>query len=462
MYKVSMHAADMSSTGYSSRVMDKYSLIPTLACVYALVVFPLILSTCSPTDTACLMEARPENKVFWPLLAAISVFITIQNHGRLRWPPHIVWLAAYLLFAGASILWAYSPSLSFVRYSQQVMVVTSIVLPAMLAARTTDMMRALFFCFAIAIVINVFFVFGRPPIDQKFATGGYTGYFPGKNYLGQCAAIAILLAMHETLFPGKRRILGIVIGIVALALLLASNSRTALALALLAPALAGVTLMVRKTTRLSVAVILLSIPLCYMVLSGVTGFNMNRLSYILYGDSTFTGRTIIWDFANSEIARRPFLGWGYQSFWLVGPDAPSVVDAPGWVKDMPNAHNGYKDTILELGYVGLILLLATIIGTLHAIGRIADRDLPRAWLLLSLALLIIITNGLESLWMRAFEMGWVVFLVLIAEIGRQLPLTQPDGHAYGFKRRRRQKIATPQNARTKFLPQAARTKARVR
>jgi hypothetical protein len=45
---------------------------------------------------------------------------------------------------------------------------------------------------------------------------------------------------------------------------------------------------------------------------------------------------------------RPLLGWGHQSFWLVGPDAPSVVDAPGWVKTMPNAHNGYYDATLEM------------------------------------------------------------------------------------------------------------------
>ena len=154
---------------------------------------------------------------------------------------------------------------------------------------------------------------------------------------------------------------------------------------------------------------------------------MYRLSYILYGDSTLTGRTIIWDFASWEIDRSPLLGWGYQSFWLVGPDAPSIVDAPGWVKTMPNAHNGYYDTMLELGYVGLILLVTFITATLHAIGRLADLDLRRAWLLLSLALYIILYNFLESLWMRGFEILWVVFAILAAEIGRYsqpFPLTR--------------------------------------
>ena len=116
---------------------------------------------------------------------------------------------------------------------------------------------------------------------------------------------------------------------------------------------------------------------------------------MLYGDSTFTGRTFIWDFAQSEIARRPLLGWGYQSFWLVGPDAPSVLDAPGWVKVMPNAHNGYYDTMLEMGYVGFALLVIFIIATLHAVGRVADRDPARAWLVLSLALLLFSITSLK-------------------------------------------------------------------
>src|SRR5262249_14473812 len=41
---------------------------------------------------------------------------------------------------------------------------------------------------------------------------------------------------------------------------------------------------------------------------------------------TFTGRTLVWDFAVYEIRRSPLLGWGYQSFWLVGPDARSIVE----------------------------------------------------------------------------------------------------------------------------------------
>lgn len=401
-----------------TRTFDMYAIVPILACAYATIVFPLIIVSCSPEDSACLLEARPESKIFWPALALISLVWAARNWSRLRLPPLVACLFVYLAFSGLSVSWAFKPEISFIRFAQQAMIIISIVVPAMLAARNTDLMRGLFLCFALACVLNLAFVFTRPPIDFKFATWGYPGYFSGKNYLGEFAVVALLLSIHEAFHPGRRRVLGIVVAIIAIALLILSNSKTSMGLAVLAPGLAGAALLIRRTTRLSAAIILMSIPVCWYVFSTVTGFTIYRLSNILYGDPTFTGRSVIWEFVKSEIDHRPLLGWGYQSFWLVGPDAPSIVNAPGWVKDMPNAHNGYLDTMVEMGYAGYVLLLAFIVATLHAIGRIADRAPIRAWLVLSIAVHVIITNGLESLWMRGFEMLWVLFVIVAAEAAR--------------------------------------------
>ena len=417
-----MHFRKLHRLRSSTPMIDTCAIVPILVCVFALIVSPLVIFATHSDFQA--LEARPENRIFWPAMAAISVVLAVQNRsqlGRVTWPPHIVCLFAYLAFAGASVLWAFSPERSLIRFVQQVMIVTSIVLPAMLAARTTDMLRGLFLCFAFALILNTLFVLeGSVTIASyrsKLVDIGYQGYFLGKNYLGECAVIALLLSLHEMLYRGWRRALGIIAVVIAILLVFGSESKTALGLALICPILARLTVLVRKITRISPAIILLTLPLFYIAVSSVSNFNMYRVSYILYGDSTLTGRKIIWDFAQYEIARRPLLGWGYQSFWLV-PDSPSIVDAPGWVKMMPNAHNGYYDTMLELGYVGLVFLLVFIIATLHGVGRVADRDPSRAWLLLSVALFVILYNFLESLWMRGFEFLWVVFVIVAAEIGR--------------------------------------------
>jgi len=305
------------------------------------------------------------------------------------------------------------------------MVVISIVLPAMLAARRSDIMHGLFLCFAFAAILNVFFVYSGTHTDAfhwsphgfQYVYIGSPGYFPSKNLLGECAAVAFLLSLHEILCPGWRRVLGIIGVAMSISLIFSSDSKTALGLALICPFLSGLTLITRKVTRISPAIIILSITLCYVVLSIVFHYNLNWLSYKLYGDPTFTGRTVIWDFVQHEIDRRPLLGWGYESFWLV-PGSPAFVEAPSWVKAMPNGHNGYYDTMLDLGYVGLAFLLVFIIATLHAIGRVADRDLVRASLVLSLALFLILYNFLERLWMHGFQVLWVVFVIVAAEIGR--------------------------------------------
>jgi exopolysaccharide production protein ExoQ len=435
MSKASVGSCELARPRFPIPRLDKYAIVPILACVFASIVAPLLIFF-TPSDSQAMLnaaDARLENRIFWPAMAAISILLAVQNGSRLAkltWPPNIVCLFVYLSFAGVSVLWSFSPASSFVRFVQQVMIVTSIVLPAMLAARAVDMMRGLYLCFAFALIVNVFFVLdGSMTIvtyGSKLVDIGYQGYFLGKNYLGECAAVAFLLSLHEIVYRGWRRALGIIVVAIAIVLVYLSDSKTSLGLIIFSPFLAQLTLTVRKITRISPAIILLSIPFSYAIVSSVSHVDiMSRMAYMLYNDSTLTGRTIIWDFAQYEIDRSPLVGWGYQSFWLV-PGSPSI-EAPGWVKTMPNAHNGYVDTKLELGYIGLVLLLVFIIATLHGVGRVADRDPPRARLLLSLALFIILWNYFESLWMRGFEFLWVVFLIVAAEIARYwqpFPLTR--------------------------------------
>jgi O-antigen ligase len=148
----------------------------------------------------------------------------------------------------------------------------------------------------------------------------------------------------------------------------------------------------------------------------------------------------------------------------VGADAPSIVDAPGWVKLMPNAHNGYYDTMLELGYAGLAFLAIFLITTLHAIGRVAERDHKRAWLLLSMALFVIIYNFLETFWLRAFETPWVMFVIIAVEAARysqpdllKMPVRQP-GPARPVTRGRLRNVWRPRlGARTQRAAGASTT-----
>lgn len=412
-----------SNSPIPKTIINKYAIVPILGCIFALIAFPL-LNDFAPLDPHAIYNGDPrlQNRLFWPVMAAISVLLAAQHRSRFRftWPPHIVCLFLYLAFAGASVLWAFSPQSSLIRLIQQIMILTSIILPTMLAPQTTDLMRCLFLCFSLALILNIFFVLDGHDVDVFNCSAiqlCHEGYFGGKNYLGECSAVAFLLSLHEIVHHGWRRALGVIVAAIAIVFIVLSDCKTALGLIIISPLLAQLTLTIQKITRVSPAIILLSIPFFYVLASIVFNVDlMQRLAYMLYNDSSLTGRTTIWEFVQNEIGQRPLVGWGYQSFWLVPGSRSS--EASGWVKLMPNAHNGYYDTTLEMGYVGLAFLYVFIIATIHAVKRVADRDPARARLLLSVVLFFIMWNYFESLWMRGFEFLWVVFLIVAAEIGR--------------------------------------------
>ena len=152
-------------------IIDKFALLPILACVYALIVSHLLLFLTQTQSENTAADARWDSRLFWPAMTAISIILAAQNRSRLALPPNLKCLVAYLAFAGASVLWALSPDHSFMRYLQQLMIVTSIVLPAMLASRTVDMMRALFLCFAFALILNLYFV-SQGAVDMAHVASG--------------------------------------------------------------------------------------------------------------------------------------------------------------------------------------------------------------------------------------------------------------------------------------------------
>ena len=407
--------------GYASTpapLINSTAVTPFLACLFATVIEPLIVFSSGTTGSTELLVTV--NRTFWPAVGVLAISISLHQfsrHRRVYSPLPIIFLAAYLLLAGVSALWAFSSESTILRFVRQLFTVASVVLPAIVAYRRPDLLRVAFVCFAIGTTLNFYFVF-QNPVEQVMDLNGYSGYFFGKNYLGQLTAIAFILAIYEFSQRGLRRLVGVIIGITAITLLVWSNSKTAFALAVLMPFVASFVLLAQRWTNLSPALLLFSLVVGYFVMTNFLGITANRISYEIYGDPTFTGRTIIWDFVDEQISRRPLLGWGYQSFWLVGPHAPSVVEAPGWVRVMPNAHNGFRDVMVELGYAGLAILLCFIFATLHIIGRIASRDLARGWTLLTLALFVISYNFLESLWFRGYEFLWIVFLIVAAETVR--------------------------------------------
>jgi hypothetical protein len=77
-------------------MIDGCTIVPILAVAFAEIVSPLLnlpdLNLPAASSHVALLQIlmtdRPENKIFLPILAAISVVLAVRNHSRLvRWPP---------------------------------------------------------------------------------------------------------------------------------------------------------------------------------------------------------------------------------------------------------------------------------------------------------------------------------------------------------------------------------------
>ena len=182
-------------------IFDKCLFITILACAYCLIIGPMLMFVV-PEET---LASRPENQIFWPAVTAIALgCLASRNRSRLTWPPHLIWLAAYLALACASILWAFKPAFSFIKFATETMLLISIILPAMLAVRTADIIRGVFFCFVFGSILNAVLILGGYSTELMANTddAGYSGYLTDKNSLGQFAAFAILLSLYEIFHPG--------------------------------------------------------------------------------------------------------------------------------------------------------------------------------------------------------------------------------------------------------------------
>jgi O-antigen ligase len=100
----------------------------------------------------------------------------------------------------------------------------------------------------------------------------------------------------------------------------------------------------------------------------VQGFDIYAVVLHLLGKNpTLTDRTEVWHDL-LQVPINPILGTGFDSFWL--GDRLKIMWAKWWWH--PNeAHNAYLETYLNLGLVGLFLL----IGWFFVIYRKARRDL---------------------------------------------------------------------------------------
>jgi exopolysaccharide production protein ExoQ len=399
-------ARDLPAMGsFGAKVLP---IMPVFGIYYVLLILPFI-----PRDASA---ERIENILFWPLAAMLTLALIVYNRERIDYrffrSVPVASLIAYLAFAAASVTWAFNLELAFSRLVVEMLAIIVVFVPFALPIRTKNAIHAVYLCYAAALVVSAGFVLTTPPSPI-----GHAGYLGHKQELGLLAAVGIILSGYELLHRGLWRISAVLTAALAFWLVLESQSKSALALAFVAIVASGLILLLCKKTRLTPAYVVAGVVVASMFVTNP----IERVGYRLYGDATLTGRTGIWGFIEYQIAQKPWLGWGFHSYYFV-PNSPHNA-APGYIKDMPSSHDGYMDVRLETGRVGYWIFLIFVYSSLHLIEHVRRKDPVRAWCYLSIALFAALINLLDTHWLTLTHF-WLLYLVIVAESVRfSLPAT---------------------------------------
>jgi O-antigen ligase len=365
------------------------------------------------------LEGSPLDRVVLTLLLVAGLAVLIARRQRTidllkRNAP----LVLFLMYCAASVVWSDYPFIAFKRWTKMLgnvaMVVIVLTDPDAPRAVRKFLTRAAFVLIPASILLIKYYSDLGRIYDRWEGIAYYTGVTTDKNMLGCICMVfgfGILLRFVETLreITRQRRRVIAAGSVLAMNLWLfhMAQSATSLGCFIIGGTLITVLSLWRR-------------PRPWMVHATVAGMAAVALVAYLFQDAfavlvesmgrntTLTGRTDLWNDV-LLMDKRPWFGAGFESFFL--GDRLEFLWSKYWWH--PNeAHNGYLETYLTLGIVGLVLLgLLTLSGYRNVI-RLYRSD-PASG---SLRLAFLVIAPLYNITEAAFKVTnpmWILFLLAI-------------------------------------------------
>jgi exopolysaccharide production protein ExoQ len=370
-----------------------------------------------------LEEGNPLDRTVFFVLIALAFGILMSR--SFKWGEFFarnLALMALLSFALVSVLWSDFPFVSFKRWFRDLggYLVILVVLsdPRPLEAVRTLLRRLCYLLIPLSILIYKYFPEMGKQYDQWTGIASFVGTTTSKNMLGAVCLISGLFFFWDTVARWSdrkerrtRRIIMVNFAFIAITvrLLILSNSATSrvcLVIGWLIILAAHSGMFRRHPTFLKVL-----IPACfclYLILA--FGFGLNGdLAGAVGRDPTLTDRTIIWH-AVLDVHTNPLIGTGYESFWLGSRLQEVWQTMPG----LNESHNGYIEVYLNLGLIGVFLIIGLLIASYRKICRRLTPFSNIASFYLALWTIMLFYNMTEA----AFKGGliWATFLLAAAAV----------------------------------------------
>ncbi|MEO9614778.1 MAG: O-antigen ligase [Nitratireductor sp.] len=296
-------------------------------------------------------------------------------------------------------------------------IVTVLVLPRDADSFTTVLlvagMAAVLLSYAGLILFPATAVHSGAGVEPQHA-GLWRGAFSHKNVAGPVMACLSFAGLYA--FRRGRRWVGGTLLVLAMIFMANTGSKTTAGLVPLSiglVALPGIFGM-RFLTPLIFVTMMIGATLATLGIVFVEP--LKDLAQQVAPDLTYTGRTALWDFLGEMIAKKPWFGYGYESFW----STPFIyfMEQPfdrAWdIRGSVHGHNGYLDIAVLMG-------LPALAACLVAFWIVPVRDYMRTprlkeniYLSDFFMMILMFTSlnaFLESFFLRRVDPVWLFFLM---------------------------------------------------
>jgi exopolysaccharide production protein ExoQ len=379
-----------------------------------------------PSDVQ--LSGSPVDAAFYGVLLAIAVVVLIRRKAKTRTLLLANWaILIYFLYCLISVAWSYHPDVSVKRWTKAIGDLAIVLVIATDEDPVAALRRVVSRVGFLLLPISVLFIKYYGYLGRGYTSEGWlmnTGVTTNKNSLGLTVMLISLVVLwnvrsllihKEQPDRGRRLVAQGVLLAFGLLLLWMANSSTSKACFILGGFVmiaSGLPAIRRQPARVHALCFAIIAVAGIAVLLGGEGGVISALGR----QSTMSGRTEIWP-AVIQAVPNPILGAGFEGFWI----SPSVevfrqqlLDW-GWypplVAILNEAHNGYIETYLNLGMVGVCLIAMIFIAGYRSSVKAFRRN-PELGSLMLAFIAVAAVYSITEAGFRMLSPAWI-FLLLI-------------------------------------------------
>ena len=385
------------------------------------------------SDANQIVEGSPLDRNVFAALLVIGLIVLIGRRRRvaelLRNNGAILLFFAY---AAVSAFWSDFPDVSFKRWTKSLGDLTMVLLVLTEVHPSAAVRRLLTRIGFLLVPLSILFIKYIPELGRVYSPWTWTwsavGVTGNKNELGMLCLVVGLGAVWRLLLwyktPKGARRKGPMRAQVALLamvcyLLTQAHSTTSTTCLMMGSFLMAATYhrtLVRNSAAVhGVVAAVISLPVFALFLDPG-----GSLLQGLGKDPTLTGRTDIWR-GLIGMAAHPLIGAGFESFWL----GSRLESSHSLMWRLNEAHNGYLEVWLNLGWIGAILLALVIATGYRNVVRTLRRNPDLGRIMLAYFTVGVIYSLTEA-GFRMLSVSWIFFLLAINAVSRSdISQTEP-------------------------------------